>query len=209
VSLNLERNGFRVSQNHPYPLPNGSLEVRALVWYFFTYLRKRFEEDFPSTRDEPAFEIVWTMLLNTNLRSAESEALRGFLHRFRRVLRGQRSRFEKARQAYERINDYVHDKDILHAYRRSPNRPSCFGIEVRKDLVCHIDRSTGLPQKRTAQNDENARHIARLIAEAIHIYFTTDREYEVNRPSRYSRPPDAANGLDAPTIPLRKRNSKV
>ncbi|MBW2523157.1 MAG: N-formylglutamate amidohydrolase [Deltaproteobacteria bacterium] len=202
ISLNLERNGFRVSQNHPYPLPNGSLEVRALVWYFFQYLRDRFESAHPDTREDPAFEIVWSMLLNTNLRSAEAEALRGFLHRFRRVGRGQRARFDKARRAYEQIESFVYDKDIIRAYRRWPKRPSCFGIEVRKDLVCHIDPDTGLPRKRTAQNEENARRIARLIAEAIHIYFTTDREYEVNRPSRYSRPPSNPGLLDTPTIPL-------
>lgn len=208
ISLNLERNGFRVSQNHPYPLPNGSLEVRALVWYFFTYLRKRFEAAYPQTREEPAFDILWTMLLNTNLRSAESEALRGFLHRFRRVARGQRARFERARKAYEQIAEFVLEADIVRAYRRSPDRPSCFGIEVRKDLVCHIDHATGHPEKRTADNEENALRVARLIAEAIHIYFTTDREYEVNRPSRYSEPPGAPSDLDTPTLPLWKPESK-
>ena len=174
ISLNLERNAFRVSHNHPYPLPEGSMEVRAQVWFFFDFLRRRFEEEFPDTKEDPHFKIVWTMLLNTNLRLQEAETLRSHLHRYRRVPRNQQQRFRKAREAYERVEGFLQKSDVVTQFRRSRERPSSFGLEVRKDLVCSFDKNTGRPLPMTPQQRDHATLIGNVIANAITIYFETD-----------------------------------
>ena len=178
ISLNLERAGFRVSHNHPYSLPDGSLEVRAQIWFFFHYLRKRFETEFPETVEEPAYRLVWTMLLNTNLRLAEAEALRGYLHRFRKVPSAEREYFERARVAYERIREFMADPAVVMDYRKSPHRQGSLALEVRKDLVCHFDPDTGRPLPRTPEIEQQANTIAKLIAGAIAMYFETDRQVD-------------------------------
>ena len=176
VSLNLERNRMRVSHNHPYPLPEGCMEVRAQVWYFFDFLRRAFEEDHPETCHEPAFKLVWMMLLNTNLRLQEAEALRSYLHRYRKLPADQVERFNKARVAYEKLAAYVHANDIVNRFRLSPSRPSSLGLEVRKDLVCTFDRN-GRPQPATPAQEEKATLIGNVVADAICTYFETDRQF--------------------------------
>ncbi|NUN12445.1 MAG: toll/interleukin-1 receptor domain-containing protein [Myxococcales bacterium] len=152
ISLDLERGGIAVGHNHPYALPEGSVEVRAQVWFFFSYLRKRFEEMNPDSRVSPAYEWVWRMLLDTNLRSAESEMLRSYLHMFRRPpsdwaagVFGLSAGFpeqlegtlERAREAYEKIGDFLYGNrdQIIGDYRSSNRRPSSLGIEFRKDHI--------------------------------------------------------------------------
>ena len=56
ISLNLKRAGFRVGHNHPYLLPEGCVEVRTQVWYFFrgfqsvlTYTRRTLSWDTKTT----------------------------------------------------------------------------------------------------------------------------------------------------------------
>lgn len=173
ISLNLERTGFRVSHNHPYPLPEGSMEVRAQVWFFFDYLRTRFQADLPETVGDPAYELVWRMLLNTNLRMAEAEALRSYLHGYRRLNPDDVKTYNDARVAYEKIDRYL-DEAKVRDFRLSKNRPSSLGLEVRKDLVCTFDPATGHPLPVTAEQIDQATLIGNVVANAISTYFETD-----------------------------------
>jgi hypothetical protein len=175
VSLNLERSGFRVTHNHPYPVPDGSIEMRAQVWHFFRYVRERFEAEHPDTRNVPAYTAVWTMLLDTNLRLAEADALRGFIHRFRRVEQDRRAELGAALSAYRQVKRFIDASTVVTDYRRSPERPSSLAIEIRKDLVCTFDPKTGYPERPNEAQKKTAREIAGAIATAISIYIDTDR----------------------------------
>jgi N-formylglutamate amidohydrolase len=177
ISLTLERKQYRVSHNHPYPLPEGSMEVRAQVWFFFDYLRQRFEAIYPETHEDPAFERVWQMLLNTNLRMQDSEMLRSYLHRFRRVSERDMPTMTGSIAAYAKIERFLEGSDVTLAFRRNPDRPSSLGLEVRKDLVCTFDKETGVPMPTSEKQVENATEIGENIAEAIKIYFETDYQY--------------------------------
>ena len=177
ISLNLERNGFRVTHNHPYPLPAGSMEVRAQVWFFFTYLRKRFEMQHPETIGDKSYELVWLMLMNTNLRLAEAEALRSYLHRYRRIVApAKKAKFQKARFAYAKIESFLEGSNVLDDFRRGPERPSSIGLEVRKDLLCTFNED-GRPIPSTREQIDKATLIGNTIANAITTYFETDRQY--------------------------------
>jgi hypothetical protein len=173
VSLTLEKHGVPVGHDYPYLLPEGSPEVRSQVWSFFQYLRMRFEEVHPDSRDMTAFRLVWAMLLDTNLRSSESETLRSYIHAFRRAPRGRVREFAKAQAAYERIRSYcLADKSrIVGEYRYSSARHSSMGIEVRKDLVWDFDQA-GHPIR---PNPGDALAIADIIAEGLAIYLREDR----------------------------------
>ncbi len=175
ISLNLERTGFRVSSNHPYALPEGSIEVRSQVWFFFTYLRRRFEEAHPSTADDPAFALVWRMLLNTNLRQALPEALRGYLHRYRRAAPEYDELFRSAAGAYERIREFIDAERIPNEYRQAPGRPNSLAVEVRKDLLCDVAEDGEYPQRATRQMEQRAHIIAKVVAGAVQTYLDTDR----------------------------------
>lgn len=172
ISLTLERAGIHTEHNYPYLLPDGSVEVRSQVWTFFHTARKAFEAAYPRTKDEPAFRMVWKMLLDTNLRSSQSEMLRSYLHAFRRVPIELEAEYAAARQAYEQISDFIRrdGNQFVERYRHMPGRPSALGIEVRKDLVFELDRY-GRP---VAPKVREARKIADVIAHAVHIYFTDD-----------------------------------
>ncbi|MFK7990672.1 MAG: N-formylglutamate amidohydrolase [Sandaracinaceae bacterium] len=176
MSLNLERSGFRVIHNHPYALPDGSIEMRAQVWHYFQFLRRRFEQAFPETVGEAPYERVFMMLADTNLRLAEAEELRSFLHRFRRVDDHRRGPLLEAHDAYQHVARFVRDSTVVQDYRRSPERPSSVGIEVRKDLVCTFDPETGMPLPTSPDQRLVARQIATAIASSIATYFETDRE---------------------------------
>lgn len=176
MSLSLERHQFRVSHNYPYALPAGCLEVRAQVWLFFRYLRDRYEEAHPESRRDPAYERVWRMLMNTNLRAQPGATLSGYLHRFTRVRPEERASFDAAASAYARIERFLSDGATLRDFRRSRDRPSSLGLEVRKDLVCTLD-AHGLPRPRTPEQTERAQLIGRVIAGAIATFFDTDRDY--------------------------------
>jgi hypothetical protein len=177
ISLNLERSGFRVIHNHPYPLPDGGIEVRSQVWAFFRYLKQRYEAAHPDTAEDIAHILVWSMLLNTNLRSQEAEALRGYLHRFRRPPSPQeRAAFEGARDAYARVHGFVNESTVVSDYRRMSHRPSSIAIEVRKDLLINFDEETGEPLDRSPEQTETAARVAKVIAGAIEIFLNTDRQ---------------------------------
>jgi hypothetical protein len=176
ISLNLERKGFRVSSNHPYALPEGSIEVRAQVWYFFTYLRRRFEAVHPEAAGDEAYHLVWQMLLNTNLRKALPEALWGHLHRYQRSAPEHEVLFQRAAAAYARIRRFIDEANVPRDYRRNPERPSNLALEVRKDLLCELDPQTAYPRPTTPQMRQRAQVIARVIADAMNTYLEQDRK---------------------------------
>ena len=183
MSLNLERTGFRVTHNHPYALPDGSVEMRAQVWHFFRFVRRRFEQKYPETLGDPAYERVFTMLSDTNLRLAEAEEMRSFLHRYRRVSDERRPAMLASLAAYKHIFDFLQRSNVVQDYRRSPERPSSVGLEVRKDLVCSFDPETGRPLPTSAKQRRVAQQVAQAIAGSIRTYFATDREvYETKAP---------------------------
>ncbi|PRQ03407.1 N-formylglutamate amidohydrolase [Enhygromyxa salina] len=190
MSLNLERFGFRVTHNHPYALPDGSIEMRSQVWHFFRFLRRRFHAAHPETEGDPAYERVFTMLADTNLRLAEADELRGFLHRFRRVRDARRPALLASLDAYRHIEGFVRDSTVVMDYRRSPERPSSVGIEVRKDLVCSFDPETGLPLATTPEQRQVARQIAQCIASSIGTYFATDRQVYETTAATVAIPPE-------------------
>ncbi len=175
LSLMLERNGFSVATNYPYLLPNGSLEVRAQVWLFFLYLKKKFEEVYPEKAEDPAYQRVWKMLLDTNLRSAESDNLRSYIHMFRRAPVGKEEEFAKSQRAYQDIRDFLYERNekVIQEYRYCPTRPSSLGFEVRKDYVWEFpDRECRQPG---GPLYENARAVAEVIADSLLTYFREDR----------------------------------
>jgi hypothetical protein len=173
VSLNLEKAGIPVAHNYPYLLPEGSPEVRHQVWSFFHWIRQRFEETFPDSAQIAESSLVWRMLMDTNLRSAEASALRDFLHMFRRPPRGRVREFTRAQKLYQRIVNFVRADNaaLVEVYRHSNERPMSLGIEVRKDLVWEFDER-GRPVRLA---DERAMVIADKIAQAIAQYFREDR----------------------------------
>ncbi len=193
LALTLERAGLHVEHNYPYCLPDGSLEVRYQPWMFFKYMRREMEQQAPGIKDDPAFVMVWEMLLNTNLRRTDSEALMGFLHRFRKPPAGRAQEFEAAEVAYEQIREFVlGTPDRVQRYFLSSNRPSALGIEIRKDLVWRFEDGEPVGPRR-----EEARWIAEQIAEGITTYLATDYPARPRR-SRV-RPRDA--GRSSPHRP--------
>ncbi len=181
ISLTLEKHGVPVAHNYPYCLPEGSIEVRSQVWFYFNYLRRRFLAQYPETEGLPGYRRVWAMLMDTNLRSTESEALRSHLHMFRRAPPGREAEFRAARDAYRAVCAFVREHPrIVNEYRFSPERPSSLGIEVRKDLVWEFDG-----QRPVRPRPENARAIAESLAEAIAIYLSQDRDAPDSVPRRF------------------------
>lgn len=171
IALNLERNHFRVGHNHPYLLPDGSTDIRSQVWYFFSYLRERFLQKFPECGDDPAYQRVWSMLLNTNLRRIEGEELRSYLHRYRKPHPLREPELRQAQLAYDQVKVFLHTSTVVDDYRRHPERPSSLTIEVRKDLVNDLD-AYGRP---TRKHMGIARKLGKTIAGAIRVYLKTDR----------------------------------
>ena len=172
ISLTLEKRQIPVAHNYPYLLPEGSLEVRHMVWSFFRALRIAFEARYPASVNEPAHQMVWAMLMDTNLRNSDSDSLRSYLHMYRRAPVGREVEFERAADAYEKTRDFCHQRDdVVDRYRYSPLRSSSIAIEVRKDIVCDLGPD-GMPRKLKA---ENIALVADTIAEAIETYFRVDR----------------------------------
>lgn len=173
LSLTLEKAHIPVSHNYPYLLPEGSLEVRFQVWAYFMALRRHFEEIHPETADSSAYKRVWNLLLDTNLRSSESESLRSFLHMYRRPPVGQEAVFDEAAKAYEHLYRFCKGPGKLFAkeYRSSASRASSLGIEVRKDLVTEFDEE----MNPIAVKWDSLAHVADTIAEGIAIYLRSDR----------------------------------
>ena len=116
--------------------------------------------------------MVWEMLLDTNLRSAQSQALRSYIHMFRTPPVKDKALFKAAREEYELIRAFIKKEYefLVDEYRESSRRPSTLLIEVRKDLVWHFENGTPI-EPRT----ENARLIARKVALAVSQYLREDR----------------------------------
>lgn len=173
ISLHLEQAGVPVAINFPYTLPEGSVEVRSQVWHFFDHVRDRMHERHPGVAEDPIYDLVWDMLLDTNLRSSESQALRSYLHGFRTPPRGRKREFAYARRAYEHIGGLVRQDGgaLVRDWSFARGRPGAIGIEVRKDLVWAFD-----PQGRPLHpKPEAARRLGRLLAQAIGQYLLLDR----------------------------------
>lgn len=172
ISLTLEKRQIPVAHNYPYLLPEGSLEVRHMVWSFFVALREAFEARFPETAEDQAYRMVWLMLTDTNLRNSDSDSLRSYLHMYRRAPTGREVEFEAAADAYEHVSSFCHQReDVVNRYRYSPLRSSSIAIEVRKDIVCDLGPN-GMPRRLKLDNIEL---VADTLAEAIETYFRVDR----------------------------------
>lgn len=173
ISLTLEKAKIPVAHNYPYLLPEGSLEVRYQVWAFFRALRDEFENAYPETADNPSYEMVWEMLFDTNLRSSESEALRSYMHMYRRPPIGREHQFARAEDAYEHVEAFCEDQaDFIERYRFSRRRTSSIAIEVRKDIACELG-TDGAP---VAMKWENINLVADTLADAISTYFRDDHD---------------------------------
>ncbi|MFT7622588.1 MAG: hypothetical protein ACI9WU_001761 [Myxococcota bacterium] len=172
VALTLEKAGTHVAHNYPYCLPDGSLEVRCQPWFYFRKVRASFEEDWPETKADDAYDRVWRMLLNTNHRSSASRALSGYLHRFVKSPPGHEVDFDRARAAYEAITRYMAERpNMAHDYRMTSDRTSALCVEVRKDLINDFENGvpTGKPHSKMADT------IAAGVAEGLVTYFREDR----------------------------------
>jgi len=172
VSLTLQKKGLFVEPNYPYSLPEGSLEVRARVWAFFVELRRRFELQRPETVDDANFRMVWDMLTDTNLRRAESEALRSYLHMYRRASGDRVASLEGALDAYVQVGDFLRRsrRRIVAEYRDSPTGINALALEVRKDLLWDFD-ARGRPLQ---PHQEEALLFASAIAEGVVTYLRED-----------------------------------
>ena len=173
ISLTLQKKGLFVEPNYPYSLPEGSLEVRARVWSFFVELRRLFEAEHPETAEDLHYDMVWEMLTDTNLRRADCETLRSYLHMYRRPPIGDEERFERARDAYIDIGGFLGRGRgrIVEEYRDSPDRINAMALEIRKDLLWDYD-ARGRPVK---PHPEEALLFASAIAEGVVTYLKDDR----------------------------------
>jgi len=174
LSLMLEKANVPVAHNYPYCLPEGSLEVRYQVWVYFQSLRAFFESRFPETRGDDCYELVWRMLSDTNLRSAESDTFRSFIHMFRRAPGGRDDEFRRAARAYEQLCTFCSSAEgqrFVRRYRFSPKRASSLGLEVRKDLLTEFD-AVGNPVR---VRWDNVERIGDVLAHALQIYMCEDR----------------------------------
>ncbi len=181
ILLEVANAGLSVTHNHPYLLPEGSVEVRSQVWFFFDYLRKRFEAAHPEMTGDAGYRRVWAMLLDTNLRRSDSEVLRSYLHGFRKAPRGMDAECEHAGVAYGAIRDFTESNgdSILREYRHRARtgRPSSLVIEVRKDFLWRFEDERKIfdPTRGAAGLiRENVDRAARLLADAVLTYLRDD-----------------------------------
>lgn len=198
TALEVEQSGRHVAMNYPYLMPAGCVEVRAQVWFFFRYLRQEFTAAHPDTASHPAYQRVWQMLLDVTRRSADAQALRGYLHRYREASHDHRSVFALARRAYDAIHSFRHREEerLLAGYRLGERRPSCLGVEVRKDLLCNFDGLESITPH--PQAEAAARDITRRLGRGIRAYLATlgpVADLEVTPSNAWS---DGASGLGAP-----------
>jgi hypothetical protein len=173
LSLTLERQGVPVAHNYPYLLPEGSPEVRHQVWSFFDWLEAHFQAVHPDTEEDLAYQMVWRMLKDTNMRQGEAGTLRAYIHRFRRPPADYAQAYSAAEDAYRHIERFLRANNdaVVHEYRFGADRPMSFGIEVRKDLI-HELAPDGTPLRLVP---ERAERIADGIADAIITYLQEDR----------------------------------
>ena len=185
VSLNLEKAGIAVSHNFPYSLPDGSVEVRSQIWTFFKFLKNTFDQQHGDMGEDPAYTLVWDMLLDTNLRSSQSEVLRSYLHMFRNPPKESAQFFKTARVAYQTISGFMNNnrEELLLNYRNRADRLSTLAVEVRKDLVWKFkDIQTWEPIfGEEGLRRDNVDYVSGLLADAIHHYFREDKSVKSRR----------------------------
>ncbi len=172
LGLDLENAGHPTATDYPYLMPEGSVEIRAQVWFFFRHLRKAFTEAHPETYDKAEYLRIWELLQDVTRRSADCERLRAYLHRYRDAPPGFEALFTKARHAYGEIKDFLHRNHhtLVEDYRFSKERASCLGIEVRKDQLSVLgERNEVLGPREDAE--VRAREIADVIAMSIRTHF--------------------------------------
>lgn len=173
MGLDLEIAGHPTATDYPYLMPEGSVEIRAQVWFFFRHLRKAFTEAYPETRDKAEYLRTWELLQDVTRRSPDCERLRAYLHRYRDAPPGLENLFGKARLAYGEIKDFLQREHhrLVEEYRFSKERPSCLGIEVRKDQLSVLgERNEVLGPREDAE--VRAKDIAGVIAGAIRTHYT-------------------------------------
>ncbi len=180
IAQTLEEAAIHTADNFPYSLPEGSVEVRAQVWYFYKNVQSAFEQVMGQSKTKlingrcPR-ELVWTMLLDTNLRSAESQSLRSYLHMFRTAPHGKKALFQAAQKEYDLVTDFIEREydSLVSSYREGPQRPSTILVEVRKDLIWEFDDGRPVGPKL-----DNAAYIARNLALGISQYLSQDRVFK-------------------------------
>lgn len=195
ILLDLEKAGHHTALNYPYVMPEGSVEIRAQVWFFFRHLRRHFTRTFPETRERAEYQRVWQLLLDVTRRSPDSEQLRAFLHRYRDAPLGLEKTFTRARGAYARIQEFLgtHRHTLVEDFRYAPERPSCVGIEIRKDQLCWIDPE--LCETEPVPGAESfAKEVSGIFARSVLEYV----EHK-NRRAQDQREPDLAGRGIRPT----------
>lgn len=157
IALALERRHIPVALNFPYLAPDGSVESRSQVWLFFSHLQHRFEAQhaYKSDEERAAFHLVWSTLMDTNLRSSAAMAFREYLHTFRRAPTGLEAFFARGRDAYVAVRQFLRAEygDLVDGYRHAARRPSSLAVEFRKDYLWEfanerpvkLDAARGLP----------------------------------------------------------------
>lgn len=195
ISLELEKEGIMVAHDHPYMLPDGSVEMRAQAWQFFIRLREIFETSNPDTKNDPSYRLVWEMLKDTNRRSSVSNLLRSYIHRYRRIpdeiliadseakdlfRHDVGSNLDKARIAYESVAAFFRGERrarIIDDYRWAKDRPSALVIEVRKDILWrfHDDECREPELGEAGLKLENLETITMAVSRALLKYLNMDQ----------------------------------
>lgn len=198
ILLDLEKAGHHTALNYPYVMPEGSVEIRAQVWFFFRHLRRHFTRTFPETRERLEYQRVWQMLLDVTRRSSDCEQLRAYLHRYRAAPVGLESIFSKARAAYTRIQEFLgtHRHALVEGYRYAPERPSCIGIEIRKDLLSWIDADLGTVEPHPTA-DTFVQEVSGIFAQSVLEYVETK-----NRRAEDQREPDLMGRGERPSATM-------
>jgi len=173
MALSLEKAQVPVSLNYPYLLPDGGVEIRSQVWFFFRHLKTAYEaaHAYHDDTETAAFQLVWNMLLDTNTRSSASMAFSEYLHAFRRPPKGLGDYFERGRAAYESIDRFLHAnwEVLVENYRHSDRRPSSLAVEVRKDFLWELQ--DGRP---THLKVDDAERAVIAMADGIEHYLRED-----------------------------------
>ncbi len=194
LASTLERVYIPVGINFPYPLPEGSVELRSQVWFFFRYLKNQYHSFLKRdscTPDADTLRFVWNMLLNPNRRDMHGQVLWAYLHDYKKIPKHSELinelALQKAELVYESIQRFLHKngEESVNAYRFSACRPSSLAIEVRKDWLTEgVNTEEGFRPERL--REERVEEIAVALSEAIRGYLDRDlvRKKGLERTSR-------------------------
>ncbi len=181
IAVTMERRYIPSGINFPYSLPEGSVELRSQVWFFFRYLRSRYARYLESEgieTNQEVLNLVWSMLLNPNRRDLHTRVLKAWLHDFPRIPPDSGLSavfpFQEAESIYEDIQRrLVKHPEMVNAYRFAAARPSSLAIEVRKDwLMEGANTLQGfLPQR---IREDKLEEVTDALSEAINNYLEFD-----------------------------------